>query len=705
LDELPRPRRVMVATDRSETAERAVHWAAQFADRFGADLHVVQVIAADGAAGGDQLRTAADALISHAHALAGARGRGRVIVDGDPAMAIVRAAEEDAADVLVVGNAGMAGRKEFLLGNVPNRISHNARCTVIIVNTLGMNGRVSHSPAAAPEATSQPHRIVRGGEIAAIFARHGLRELFAGGADDSEATARRRYARRLRSALEELGPTFAKIGQLLSTRPDLVPPEFIEELAQLQDRVTPLTEQQVVHVMEEDLGVPWEDVFETIDREPLAAGSIGQVHRASLSTGEKVVVKVQRPEARSLITQDLALLKVFVESIGARPGVRRLIDMPAVFNHLSTSLQRELDFRLEASNADRMRGALAGFSRLAVPVVYKEFSTSRLLVMRDIQGVPAAEVPPMAALRTDLAKQLVEAFCKQILVDGFFHADPHPGNLMWQPAEQRLYLLDLGSVDEVDPKLRELLILILTAFWQGDAQFLSDAILMLSDEAGNREPDVEGFRRAVAALLAKHGGGSLKGVHLGPLLQEIIEVSFRHNVPLPGSLTLTAKALAQMQMAASQLDPALDPFDVSGRFLMRWFARRTLAGADPRTLLYEAQKLKVRLVRVFEALERIVGARPGHKTDFSFRAVALEETLGRASRRLALGMIAGFAILASAMTAVSDRAATWAAPFFALLGGVTIVALVIDLVRPPQPPSSSTHDAARSEDANATLHR
>ena len=259
-----------------------------------------------GAAEATRARGAADALETYARELAGERGRSHVVIDDDPAMAIVHATEDQGIDVLVVGNAGMAGRKEFLLGNVPNRISHNARCTVIIVNTAGADGHVQ--PVRDPRSTAvirsskvdedvQPHLTRRGTQIAAVFAKHGLKELF-GRPDEEGAVGRRRQAKRLRNALEELGPTFAKLGQILSTRPDLLPPEFIEELATLQDHVPPLTEEQVVAVMEQELGVPWEDVFDTIDPQPLAAGTIAEVHRATLATGDRVVVKVQRPEAQ-----------------------------------------------------------------------------------------------------------------------------------------------------------------------------------------------------------------------------------------------------------------------------------------------------------------------------------------------------------------------------------------------------------------------
>jgi ubiquinone biosynthesis protein len=685
------PRRVMVGTDRSKTAEQAVRWAASFADRFDAELYVVQVIVPEhpadtqpGAQERSKATAKAEELVRHAQTIAGDRGRGRIIVDEDPASAIIRAAEENEIDVLVVGNAGMSGRKEFLLGNVPNRISHNARCTVIIVNTLSLDG--DHAPPQAwplgsgnRDEARQPRRISRGSQIAAVFAKHGLRELF-GQPDEEGSIGSRRQAKRLRAALEELGPTFAKIGQLLSTRPDLLPPEFIEELAELQDHVTTLTEEQVVRVMEQDLGVPWEDVFETIDPEPLAAGTIAQVHRASLATGEKVVVKVQRPEAKDLIEQDLALLKVFAEKVGTRSGVREWIDAPAVFDHLSSSLRRELDFRLEAQSIVRMREVVADFARLAIPRCYTDFSTSRVLVMQDVEGVPTRQIP-VGPVRKETARQFLESFCKQILIDGLFHADPHPGNLMWQTEEERLYLLDLGSVGEVSSTMRELMIPLLAAFWQKDSDFLTDILLMLSGAVDRADVDVGAFREEIRFLMAKYRDVPVKDLQLGSVLQEMIEISFRHRVPLPASLTLTAKSIAQMQLVATQLDPEIDPFDVAGRFLMRSLLRRVIGKSDAKSLFYQSQKIKVRAMRVLEAFEQLIGARPGDKLSVNFRAASLEDTVRRAGRRFALALMAGFALLATALTAISDRVMGWVPTAFGLMGAIFVVALIVDLLR------------------------
>ncbi|MGH2596709.1 MAG: AarF/UbiB family protein [Actinomycetota bacterium] len=688
-------RRVMVGTDRSQTAERAVAWAASFAELYAADLHIVQVILPRspvdtefGAAEATQARGAADELQTYARQIAGDRGHAHVVIHDDPAMAIVGATEEHQIDVLIVGNAGMAGRKEFLLGNVPNRISHNARCTVIIVNTAedGQAAGPVRAPrapaslrASTTEVETQPHLMARGTKIATVFAKHGLKELF-GRPDEEGAIGKERQGKRLRAALEELGPTFAKLGQILSTRPDLLPPEYIKELATLQDDVPPLSEEQVVRVMEQELGVPWEDVFDHIEPQPLAAGTIAQVHRATLANGAKVVVKVQRPDAKELIEQDLALLEVFAEKVGHRPGLKQVIDMEAVFAHLSDSLHRELDFRQEAGNMRRMTEVIASFSRLRVPEVHGDYSTSRLLVMRDVAGGPISTAPE-GTPRKEAARQLLESFYKQIMVDGFFHADPHPGNLMWQPEEELLYFLDLGMVGEVSAEMREQMMLLLMAFWQEDVGFLTDISLMLSGAIDRSDLDVDAFSEEIGALMAKNRTASLKDIQLGPVLQEMTEISLRHNVPLPASLTLTGKALAQMQLAAAQLDPELDPFDVAGKFLMRSVFTGMGSKLDLKAIFYQTQKMKVRAMRVIEAVERLIGARPGQKLEVNFRASTLETTIRRAGRRLALGLTAGAAILASSLSALSTRVAGWVPAVFGVLAGLLTLGLIVDLIR------------------------
>ncbi len=689
--------RVLVATDRSETADRAVRWAAAFASRYEAELLLLQVILPSnpGATEGGQAEAtratfAAEELRQFAQELAGPRGLARVVMDDDPARAILQVAEEDAVDTLVVGNAGMSGRKEFLLGNVPNRISHNARCTVIIVNTalLDADGRERQAPAMPgtmrtgrlgrdDEAEVEPHLMGRAARIGSVMAKTGLRELFTRGDPDTHVN-RRRQAVRIRSAMEELGPTFAKLGQILSTRPDLLPAEFIEELASLQDNVPALGEAAVVRLMEEELGVPWEDVFESIEAEPMAAGTIAEVHRATLADGSRVVVKVQRPTAREDIMQDLALLELFAEKTESRPAFRQVIDMPAVFEHLSESLRRELDFRQEAGNIDRMRQVLEPYPRLDVPGVYHELSSARLLVMQEIEGAPIRTAPE-GKERKEAARQLLESYYAQILTEGFFHADPHPGNLMWW--NEKIYFLDFGMVGQIGPDIRENLMLLLMAFWQEDVQFLTDVTLMLAGSADRADLDVQAFQEELGAVMAKYRNVSLREIQLGPILQEITEISIRHDVPLPASLALTGKAMAQMQLATAELDPDLDPFEVAGSYLMRGVTKRMIQRTDPKKLFYEAQKFKVRLSRIAEAFERLAGARPGPKLQVNFTAERLEDTVRRVGRRLSAGIIGAAALLGAATTAASARVAEWIPISLGIIGVGFTVFLLGDLLR------------------------
>jgi len=435
----------------------------------------------------------------------------------------------------------------------------------------------------------------------------------------------------------------------------------------------------VVTVMEEELGVPWEDVFESIDPDPMAAGTIAQVHRATLTGGERVVVKVQRPTARHDIMRDLGLLEVFVGKTADRPAFRQIVDMGAILEHLSASLQRELDFLQEAGNIERMQKVLGPYPRLDVPKVYTDFSTSRLLTMEEIQGVPIRQAPQGEA-RTEAARQLLESYYRQIMTDGFFHADPHPGNLLWW--NDKIYFLDFGMIGELGPEIRELLMLLLMSFWQEDVPFLSDVVLMLAGEDQRSDIDLTSFQEELGNLMAKYRHLSLKDIQLGPILQEITEVAIRHDIRLPASLALTGKALAQMQLATAELDPTLDPFAVAGQFLTRGVVERVRDRVDPKRMFYEAQKLRVRFVRLIEAVERLSGSRPGPKLTVNFRGTErLEDTVRRAGRRLSLSLTAGGALVATAITASSTHVAAWIPVTLGTAGGVLAVGLIADLVR------------------------
>jgi ubiquinone biosynthesis protein len=666
--------RILVATDRSDTATRAVTWAAEMSGKYAAELLVLQVVAPEHLASGAGDDDDAESLAAFTRQVCAERGRPLLVYDSDPADAIVRTCEQERVDLVVVGNVGMRDRTEFLLGSVPNQVSHNARCSVVIVNTA-MNGAARPQAAAATGTEPTEGQLLgRAAHVAQVLAKYGLGDILHRDRDD-----RAGRARRFRAALEELGPTFAKLGQILSTRPDLLPPEVVTELADLQDHVTPLTEAEVVAVMEAELKVPWEDVFASIEPDPLASGTIAQVHRATLIGGQRVVVKVQRPTAETEIRQDLGLLQRFAGQAAGRPAFQQVVDVPAVIDHLSSSLVRELDFRHEAANIERMREVLAPFDQLSVPGVHADLSSRRLLVLEEIQGTPLLKAPEGEARRS-AARQLLEAYYQQVLTAGFFHADPHPGNLMWW--NDTIYLLDLGMVGEVDAALRESLLLLLLAFWQEDTAFLAEAMLGLAEGPPPPDFDQAAYQAELAGLLASYRHLSLKELRLGPLLQQLTEISVRHRVRLPSSIALIGKAFGQMQLAAAELDPALDPFSVAGSFYLRQLAGRVRTLAAPGHLFYEGQKLRARATRLLEGLERTLGVRGGTGLQVDFRgAQDLTRAIGLAGRRIAVGLAAATAIVGTAVIASAARSPGWATAVFGTAAALLTGGLLVDVLR------------------------
>src|SRR5262249_3637960 len=419
-------------------------------------------------------------------------------------------------------------------------------------------------------------------------------------------------------------------------------------------------------------------VFASIEPIPLAAGTIGQVHRATLESGDHVIVKVQRPSAREEITRDLGLLELFAEKALEREALRDVVDIPALVRHLSESLRRELDFGQEADHLERMREILAPYDRLGVPRVYEELSTSRLLVLEFVDGVPIRE-PPDTPARREAGRQLLEAFYQQILTEGFFHADPHPGNMLW--TGEQIVLLDLGMIGELGPETRELMIVLLLAFARNDPKFLSEAVLMLAGEERRADLDLDALEADFASFIERFQVHSLREIQLGPMLDGMVRIASGHGIRLPASLALSGKAFGQVQLAIADLDPSLDPFDVVGDFLARNVRDRVLRQASPQRLFYEGQKLKLRVTRLVEAIERATGARPGPKLQVDFLGSReIERAIGTAGRRLALAALAAAAVVGSATTAAASTA-TWVPIAFAVVGVLFGAWLVVDLTR------------------------
>ncbi|WP_372660079.1 ABC1 kinase family protein [Amycolatopsis kentuckyensis] len=442
-------------------------------------------------------------------------------------------------------------------------------------------------------------RARRYSQISRIAIKHGLGRHLAGRREAGVRHAK--LARSLRLALEEGGVTFVKLGQLLSTRADLLPPVFVDELAKLQDRVAPAKADAVWAVLTEELGGSPDDVFAEFDPEPLAAASVAQVYRARLRSGEDVVVKVQRPGVREQAERDTDIVRRVAAALEERADWARSLGVAELADGFAEALTEELDFTIEARNIAAV-GATS-CPDVAVPTVHKALSTERVLVMSRLDGKPLETAP--AADRKRLARALLRCLLDQVLIGGVFHADPHPGNLMLL-ADGRLGLLDFGSVGRLDAGLRGGLQNLVLALDRGDPAALRDGLLEIVDRTG--DIDEQRLDRALGALVARHfGPGRSPGLDLFTSLFRVV-ADFRLSVPPP--IAAVFRALATVEGTLSALDPAFDVLAESRAFAaeqvgarLRPDSLRHAALTEFTALLPVLRRLPRRVDRVGAALE------------------------------------------------------------------------------------------------------
>lgn len=374
-----------------------------------------------------------------------------------------------------------------------------------------------------------------------------------------------RPAEHLRMALEELGPTFIKLGQILSTRPDLLPPDYIVELTKLQDAVPSCPWEQVEAELAADLGRPPQEVFVRIDTRPLAAASLAQVYAAELKDGAsnaQVVIKVQRPGVQTVIESDLEILEDLA-GLAQRTPLGEMYDPVEIVADFAFTLRNELDYVREGRNADRFRANFASESHLYIPRIYWPHSTRRLLVMERISGIKIDDVAALDAAGYDrhrVALHAADIIVKEILKDGFFHADPHPGNLVVMPGEV-IGAMDFGMVGRLTLSNRLDLARLYVATIRQDTPAVTEQLIHMS--ATGRHIDRHTLERDVSRLLDKYASASLKSVRMSDFLQEVLAVAYRHHLRLPADLFLVAKTAAMMEGLGLRLDPDFDPFTVS----------------------------------------------------------------------------------------------------------------------------------------------
>jgi ubiquinone biosynthesis protein len=415
-------------------------------------------------------------------------------------------------------------------------------------------------------------------QIAQILARHGFGELLdllgAAPVFPLARALRRRPSlgppQRLRMALEELGPTFVKLGQVLSTRPDLLPPAYIAELARLQDTVPPEPWEPVRAQLEAELGAPVEEVFATLDPEPIAAASLAQVHAATLPDGAEVVVKVQRPDIEATINVDLDILADVARLLQTRTPLGELYDLPGIVEEFAATLRAELDFYREGHNADRFRANFADEPYLYIPKVYWEYTTRRVLVMERIRGIKIDDIAALDAAGYDryrIGLHAARMVIKEVLEDGFFHADPHPGNFFVMPGEV-IGAMDFGMVGYLSRRTRTDLVCLYVAAIQLDEEAVVDQLVRMGVVGG--AVDRIGLQHDIGRLLRKYAGLPLKAIRARDMVEEAMPIAFRHHLRLPSELWLLGKTLAMMEGVGLKLVPDFDMFAVSRPYVQRF---------------------------------------------------------------------------------------------------------------------------------------
>lgn len=411
-----------------------------------------------------------------------------------------------------------------------------------------------------------PQYLKRYKEIAGLLLKYGNSDLVKNAGleeaiKDDENLSRqvKGTAEELASDLERLGPAYVKLGQILSTRGDLLPPPYLLALSRLQDNCEPFSFEEVEKIIVTELGVRLSKAFDEFDKEPLAAASLGQIHRARMRDGREVVVKVQRPCIREQILQDLEIFADVAEFYVLHTDLGKKYEFDVMVEEFRKSLLGELDYRQEAQNLETLRRIVAEFDLIVVPFAVDAFTTTKILTMEYIKGKKITAITNLERTELDgrpLAEQVFAAYLKQILVDGFFHADPHPGNVLLTD-DNKIALIDLGMVARLTPRIQKQLLQLVIAISEGRA----DSVANIARDIGEPKPkfDEIQFRHKVSELVQTDLDANIARMKVGHVIVGITKAAGETGIRVPAELTMLGKAMLHLDEVGRSLDPAFDP--------------------------------------------------------------------------------------------------------------------------------------------------
>jgi predicted unusual protein kinase regulating ubiquinone biosynthesis (AarF/ABC1/UbiB family) len=546
-----------------------------------------------------------------------------------------------------------------------------------------------------------PKHLKRYKDIALLLIKHGRSDVVKhAGLEDAldpdatvETTAGQSKADELAQDLEKMGPTFIKLGQLLSTRADFLPPAYIHALTRLQDKIDPFPFEQVEAIVSGELGVRISKAFSEFEERPLATASLGQVHRAAMLDGRVVVVKVQRPGIREIIAEDMEALEEIAGFLDKHTQWGKRYEFGKMLEEIRRSLWRELDYRQEARNLSTLGANLLEFPGIVVPTPIEDFTTSRVLTMEYIRGKKITELSPLARLDikgADLAEELFHAYLKQILVDGFFHADPHPGNVFLTD-DHRIALFDLGMVGHITPQLQENLLQLLLAVSDGrgdDAAGIAIKIGELKEEFSENT-----FRQRVAALVSEHQGSIMDQIQVGRVVLEITQISGDNGLRVPAELTMLSKTLLNLDLVGQTLDPKFNPNASIRRNAEKILQQRVWKAFTATNLLGSLLEMKDLVVRLPSRLNRILDAIAHNEFKVKVETIdehVIIEGLQKIANRITLGLLLAALIVGAALLMrVETSFRLFGYPGFAILcflgvggGGLFLIVRILIQDRP-----------------------
>lgn len=499
-------------------------------------------------------------------------------------------------------------------------------------------------------------------QIATVLARHGLGSLLTQvGLSDlpwlSELRplredSSRTTAERLRLALTELDGTFIKLGQALSTRPDLLPAAWVTELAKLQDAAPAVPFAQIHQTICDELGSPPEQIYESIDPQPLASASIGQVHAATLKNGRKVIVKVVRPGIPELIEQDLEILTGMAEFAEQHSQLGRDYDVAGLVDEFAYRLRNELDYTCEGNNADVFRRNFAGDQGIYIPKVYWQWTTKRVLTMERLNGIKVSDLAALEATgidRHEVARNAVRLILREIFEFGFFHADPHPGNVMVL-ADGSTGLIDFGMIGRLNPKLQDTLLKMILAMSHFDAEEFASELYTIGALRGPVKRSA--LQRDLGHFLDRYVGGAVREMATADAGREILSLAFRHKLQLPSELIMLIRVLMMSEGLGVMLDAEFRLFEFAEPYLRKfWTERRSpMAMASKMgSSALEATELTLdlprRVARLLEKTERGEMNMSIHVEEINWSIRQLQKM----ANRLAVAIILGATIVSFGM--------------------------------------------------------